>query len=92
MLFDAFLRRMSSDVIAAFLMSAFLSLNETNQHTLVKSTIDFTYLATLKSISITKSIDALFTFAKARALTMQERSFRLHSGSLVRIFTRVYSP
>ena len=41
-----------------------------------------TYRDALKSISMTKSIDALLTLDKARALTMQVLSFRLHSGYL----------
>lgn len=80
---------MSSDVIAAFRISTFLSLI-----TNVKLELELfgTYPATLKSISITKSIEALLTFARARALTMHDLSFMLQSGSLLRMLTRVYSP
>ena len=75
---------MSSEVIEARLISAFLSLKE-KEKCLLKSWMQklfLTYLAALKSISITKSIDALLTFERARALTMHVLSFRLHCGSL----------
>ena len=51
-----------------------------------------TYLAALKSISMTKSIEALLMFASARALTMHVLSLRLHSCSFPYMFTSVYSP
>ena len=51
-----------------------------------------TYLDVLKSTSMTKSMLAFETLARARALTMHDLSFWLFSGSFVSILTRVYSP
>ena len=82
---------MSRLVIADFLISDFLSLSPIKQKVIIPTVLDRsmlvggwanTYLAALKSISMTKSIEALFTFDRARARTMQDLTFMLHSGSL----------
>ena len=51
-----------------------------------------TYQAVLKRASMTKSMLATSTFARASALTIQVLSLMLLDASLIRVFAKSYSP